>query len=128
MSSPNDEKQKEAIIVPTIICTPIISIPSKMTLTTKIREVIQKPNKKEAVISPRIMAHTVIGAETNLSNVLILVSHGAITGPIEATVTKSGMPHRPGIKNLRGNFFPKIKAVNKKDGMSKPDIMTGPFK
>ncbi len=128
ISTPNDEKQKDAKIVPIISFKPIILIPSKIILTKKTNDVIKRPNKKEAVISPRIIAHMAIGAETNLSKVIIRVSHGAITGPIDVAVTKSAILSRPGIKKVIGNFFPIAKAINKKDGMSKPDIITGPLK
>jgi len=128
ISSPKEEKQKAAKIVPTIRLKLIISIPNKTMPTEKTKEVIKRPNKKEAVISPKIIAHNVIGVETNLSNVLIRVSQGAITGPIDETVKKSAIPNNPGIKKLIENFFPKIKATNKKKGISRPEITTGPFK
>lgn len=128
INSPKDEKQKAAKSVPTIRLKLIIPIPSKMILTKRIKKVMKRPNKREAVISPKMMAHTAIGAETSLSNVLIRVSQGAIIGPIEETVTKSVIPNRLGIKKLRESSLPKIKAINKKDGISKPDIITGPFK
>ena len=128
INNPKDEKQKAAKSVPTIRLKLIIPIPSKMILTKRIKKVMKRPNKREAVISPKMMAHTAIGAETSLSNVLIRVSQGAIIGPIEETVTKSVIPNRLGIKKLRESSLPKIKAINKKDGISKPDIITGPFK
>ena len=125
---PNEEKQKAAKIVPTIRFKLIISIPSKTILTKKMKKVIPRPNKKEAITSPKIIAHREIGDEINLSKVLIRVSHGAITGPIEETVTKSVIPNKAGFKEIRESCFPKTKAINKKDGISKPDIITGPFK
>jgi len=128
INNPKDEKQKAAKNVPTIRLKLIIPIPSKIMLTKKIKKVIKRPKKKEAVISPKIIAHIAIGAETSLSKVLIRVSHGAIIGPIEETVTKSVIPNRLGIKKLRESSLPKIKAINKKDGISRPDITTGPFK
>lgn len=128
ISSPKDEKQKAARIVPTIRLKLIMPVPSKITQTKKIKRVIKRPNKRDAIISPKIMAHRAIGAETNLSKVLNLVSHGAITGPIDETVTKRAIPSKPGIKKLRENFLPKTKATNKKDGISRPEISTGPFK
>jgi hypothetical protein len=125
---PKEEKQKAARIVPTIKLKLSISAPSKITLTKIIKKVIKRPNKREATISPKIIAHRAIGAEHNLSKVLILVSHGAITGPIEETVTKSAIPSKPGIKKLRVRFLPNTKAINKKVGINKPEITTGPFK
>jgi len=128
ITSPSDEKQKAASIVPTIKLKLIISIPSMTIPAKRIKKVIKRPNKSEAIISPKIMAHIVIGVETNLSKVLIRVSHGATTGPIDVTVTKSAIPNKPGIKKLKEKSFPIIKAINRKDGTSKPDITTGPFK
>jgi hypothetical protein len=90
--------------------------------------VIKRPNKREAIISPKMIAHKAIGAETNLSKVLILVSHGAITGPIDETVTKSTIPSKLGIRKLGENFLPRTKAKNKKEGINRPEITTGPFK
>jgi len=128
ISNPKDEKQKAARIVPASRLKLIILVPSKIMLAKKMKKVIKRPNKREAIMSPKIIAHIVIGAETNLSKVLIRVSHGAIMGPIDETVTKSAIPNKLGIKKLRENSFPKTKAINKKDGISKPDITTGPFK
>jgi len=128
INRPKDEKQKAAITVPMTRLKLIISTPSKIMLTIKIKNVIKRPNIREATISPKIIAHKAMGAETNLSKVFILVSHGATTGPIDETVTKSAIPNRPGIKKLIERFLPIIKAINKKDGISMPDINTGPFK
>ncbi len=125
---PRDEKQKAAITVPTTRLKLIIPTPSKITLTIKIKRVINRPNIREAIISPKIIAHKEMGAETNLSKVFILVSHGATTGPIDETVTKSAIPSSPGTKKLIEKFLPMAKAINKKDGISIPDITTGPFK
>ena len=128
INSPREEKQKAAMIVPIIKGRLIISNPSKITPTKKIKKVIKSPNKREAIISPKMIAHKAIGAETNLSKVLIRVSHGVITGPIDETVTKSAIANKPGIKKLIEKFLPIIKAINKKDGTSKPFIITGPFR
>jgi hypothetical protein len=125
---PREEKQKAAIMVPASRLKLNIPIPNKIVLIIKMKKVINRPNIREATISPRIIAHNVIGAETNLSKVFILVSQGAITGPMDETVTKSAMPTRPGIKKVKERFLPKAKAINKKDGISIPDITTGPFK
>jgi hypothetical protein len=128
ISRPREEKQKAAIMVPATRLKLIISTPSKTMLIIKIKKVINRPNIRDANISPRIIAHNVIGAETNLSKVFILVSQGAITGPMDETVTKSVIPSNPGIRKLKERFLPKAKAINKKDGISIPDINTGPFK
>jgi hypothetical protein len=128
INNPKDEKQKAARIVPIIRAELIISAPSKIPPIKKMRKVMKSPNKREATISPRIIAHKAIGAETNLSKVLIRVSHGATTGPMDETATKRVIPNRPGIKKLKEKFLPIVKAINKKDGISNPDITTGPFR
>jgi len=128
ISSPKDEKQNAARIVPTIRLKLIIPVPSKIMPTKRIKKVMKRPNKREAIISPKIIAHTAIGVETNRSKVLACVSHGAITGPIDEAAAKRVIPNKPGIKKLRGNFFPMIKAINKKRGINKPEMTTGPFK
>ena len=128
IKSPKDEKQKAASIVPKIKLKFIIPHPSKITLTKKMKKVIKSPNRKEATMSPSIIAQSAIGEETNLSKVFIRVSQGAITGPMEETVTKSAIPNKLGIKKSKESSFPKTKAANKKDGIKIPDIITGPFK
>jgi len=128
INSPKEEKQKAAMIVPIIKGRLIISNPSKITPTRKIKKVIKSPNKREAIISPKMIAHKAIGAETNLSKVLMRVSQGVTTGPIDETVTKSAIANKPGSKKLIEKFLPIIKAINKKDGTSKPFIITGPFR
>jgi hypothetical protein len=67
-------------------------------LTKRIKKVMKRPNKREAIISPKIIAHTAIGVETNRSKVLACVSHGAITGPIDEAAAKRVIPNKPGIK------------------------------
>ncbi len=128
ITSPKEEKQKAARIVPMIRLKLTISIPSKIMLAKKINKVIKRPNEKEAIISPKMIAHKAIGAETSLSNVLIRVSHGAIIGPMDETVTKSVIPNKLGSRNSRDSFLPKTKAINRKAGISKPDSITGPFR
>ena len=128
MSSPKDEKQKAARIVPMIKLKLIMFVPSKMAPAKRIKKVMKSPNRREAITSPRMIAHMAIGAETSLSKVLILVSHGAIMGPMEETVTKSVIPSKLGIKKSMDNFLPKAKAKKRKAGTSKPDMTTGPFK
>ena len=125
---PKEEKQKAAIIVPKINEKFIISAPNNMQLTNKTKEVIKRPNKTEAITSPKMIAHKVIGEDTNLSKVLILVSQGAITGLMAETVKKSTIPSKLGIKDLKGNSLFRKKATNKKAGNNKLWITTGPLK
>ncbi|GAH18147.1 unnamed protein product [marine sediment metagenome] len=75
-----------------------------------------------------MIAHKVIGEDTSLSKVLILVSQGAITGLMAETVKKSTIPSKLGIKDLKGNSLFRKKATNKKAGNNKLWITTGPLK
>jgi hypothetical protein len=84
-------------------------LPQQNNANKRIKKVMKRPNKREAIISPKIIAHTSIGVETNRSKVLACVSNGAITGPIDEATAKRVIPNKPGIKKLRGNFFPMIK-------------------
>ena len=128
ISSPKDEKQKAARTVPRIKLKLIMFVPSKIAPAKKIKKVMKRPNKREAITSPKMIAHTAIGAEINLSKVRIRVSHGAIIGPIDETVTKRVIPNKLGIKKSRDNFLPKTKAMNRKAGISRPDMTTGPLR
>lgn len=117
---PRAEKQKAAIIVPKIKLIVTILIPSKKTHTETIKKAIQSPNKTEAKISPKIIAQSEIGEDTNLSKVLIFVSQGAITGVIAETVKKRAIPINPGIKKLNAISLLTEKERNKKAGINKP--------
>lgn len=117
---PKAEKQKAAIMVPKIREKLIISVPKRMTPTKITKKEIKSPNKAEAKISPNIIAHREIGEETNLSNVLILVSHGAITGVIAETVKKSAIPNKPGVKKSKDISLLNENDINRKAGISNP--------
>jgi len=117
---PKTEKQNAEIIVPTINDKLIISTPSKITLAKTIKKQIKSPNKTEAKTSPSKIAQSEIGQDINLSNVLILVSQGAITGVIAETAKKSAMPKRPEIKKSKGTSLLNEKEINKKAGISSP--------
>ena len=79
------------------------------------------------MISPSIMAQREIGHETNLSNVFILVSQGAITGVIAETAKKSAIPKRLGIRKSKDASLLKENEINKKAGINNPWINTGPL-
>jgi len=128
INNPRDEKQKAASKVPIIRYKSTIFNPSRIIPTNKIKLDMKRPNRKEAIISPKIIAHKEIGADISLSKVLIRVSQGVITGPMAEDVKKSPMASKPGIKKLVGIFLPTTNAMNKKTGKSKPYIITGPFK
>ena len=124
---PKAEKQKAAIIVPKTKEKLIIPPPNKITLAKIIKEVTKRPNRAEAIISPKMIAQREIGEDTNLSRVFILVSQGAITGVIAETAKKRDMPSKPGIRKLKDTFLLKEKEINRKAGISNPWIITGPL-
>ncbi len=126
-TSPNAEKQKEANIVPITRLKVMNPAPNNATPNKKTKAVIKSPNKKDANISPKMIAHKDIGAETILSKVFVLVSVGAIAGPIEVDVKKRAMASKPGNKNSIVNSLPKAKERNKNAGKSRPKITTGPL-
>ena len=72
-TNPNAEKQKEANIVLNTRLKVINPIPNKAIPNKKTKAVIKSPNKKDANISPKMIAHKDIGAETILSKVFVLV-------------------------------------------------------
>lgn len=125
---PRAEKQKAAIKVPRIKEKLIISPPNRITLAKIIKEVIKRPNRTEATISPKIIAQREIGEETNLSKVFILVSQGAITGVMAETAKKRAIPINPEIRKLKGASLLNEKEINRKAGISNPCIITGPLK
>jgi hypothetical protein len=88
IKEPGDEKQKEASRIPGIKkYSDLIEIPLIIPTDTGITVIII-PNKKDARISPSIIADMRIGEETSLSRVLVLVSHGAMSGTMTADVKK----------------------------------------
>jgi hypothetical protein len=91
-----------------------------------IRE-MANPNKKEAIISPRMIPHKLMGVDMRRSRVLMRVSQGVITGPTADVVKKRVMPSNPGSKNSTERFLPMEKATNRNEGSSNPNMMVGPF-
>ena len=126
-TNPNAEKQKEAKTVPITRLRVMNPVPNKAIPNKKTKAVIKSPNKNDANMSPKIIAHKDIGDETSLSNVFVLVSVGAIAGPIEVDVKKRAIASKPGNKNSIANSLPKAKEINKNAGKSRPKITTGPF-
>ncbi len=126
-TNPNAEKQKAANIVPSIRLKVMKPAPNNTTPNKITKDVIKSPNKKDANMSPRMIAHNDIGAETILSKVFVLVSVGAIAGPIEVDVKKRAIANKPGNKNPIDSSLPKAKERNKNAGKSRPKITTGPF-
>ena len=125
---PKAEKQKAAIMVPGIKEKLIISPPSKITLAKIIKEVIKRPNRAEATISPKIIVQRQIGEDTSLSKVFILVSQGAITGVIAETAKKRAIPNKPGMRKFKDTSLLNEKEINREAGISNPWIITGPLR
>ena len=86
------------------------------------------PKKKEAQISPIIIVEIDTGEETNLSRVLVLVSHGAISGTTAVEVKKRVIPTIPGKRKVKEKLLPIQKARKRKQGRIIPNINTGAFK
>jgi hypothetical protein len=124
---PNAEKQKADITTPKNRGMLIIPTPNKRIAAKRTKNVIKSPNMAEANISPNMIAHIDIGEETSLSKVFIFVSHGAITGVIAETEKKRAIPNKPGIIKSKAASLLKENAMNKKAGISKPWIITGPL-
>lgn len=101
MRVPRDEKQKAAMMVPTIKSGVKICKPKVKVLMTKIIPAIVRPKTTEPRISPSRIAQRVIGAETNLSKVFILVSQGAITGVIAETVKNRAIAISIGVNSRK---------------------------
>ena len=127
-NKPKDEKQKADNSVPIIKGKLIMFNPNKIIPINKIKLDMKIPNRKEAVISPKIIAHKAIGAEINLSKVLIRVSQGTIMGEMAEEVKKSPIASKPGIKKVVDISLPTAKAIKRKAGRSRPNTTTGPFK
>jgi len=128
-SIPNAEKQKVANGMPTIKAIGLaIAPPMRNTPTHKGTIDISNPKTKDAIMSPRSIALNGTGAETSRSNVFILVSQGAITGPTDVEVKKRVMPVMPGTRNSIGSSLPMENAKKRKSGKSMPNISTGPLK
>ncbi len=127
-TNPNAEKQKEASTVPATRLNVTNPFPNNAMPSKRTNAVIKSPNKKDANMSPKMIAHKGIGAETSLSKVFVLVSVGAIAGPMEVDVKKRAIASKPGNKNSIGSSLPKAKEMKKNAGKSKPKITTGPFR
>jgi hypothetical protein len=127
-STPSAEKQKAPTRVMTIIVPVMMWNPTTTAPMARITREIASPNKKDATISPRMIPHRLMGVDTRRSRVLIRVSQGVITGPTAEVVKKRVMPSNPGSKNSTERSLPMEKATNKKEGISNPNMMVGPFK
>lgn len=128
IKDPSAEKQNEANSIPGIKrYIDFIEIPLIMPTRTGTTVTII-PNKKEARISPNIMVEINTGEEISLSRVLVLVSHGAISGTTAADVKNSAIAIKPGSNVSIDNFLPMPNAKKRKRGNKIPNIKTGALK
>lgn len=118
----NEENAKAATKIPSIIIkifnethNPKINIP-------KINGTIEKiqPKIKELQIFPNRIVFIEIGQAINLSRVLILVSHGNTTGPIEVAVKNRVIAISPDIRKMGMIFLPIVNAKNNTIGNKSP--------
>jgi len=123
---PRAEKQKAAIIVPRIRGRLKTPPPNKKTPNIKTKATIARPKRTEPIMSPRRIAQREIGEEIKRSKVFILVSQGAMTGVMAETEKKRAIPTKPGNKNSKEAPLLKEKERNKKAGINRPWIITGP--
>lgn len=86
------------------------------------------PNILPERISPKRIALRDKGEQMSLSKVLILVSQGAMTGPIDEEVKKTARLSIPGKREMGEIFLPRAKARKRKKGKNIPKIRTGDFR
>ncbi|MEF8726327.1 MAG: hypothetical protein V5A79_02790, partial [Candidatus Bipolaricaulota bacterium] len=128
ISTPIAEKQKLARIIPNTRVKKFKGTMPKIPATAKMETAeMEKARAIEPMISPKSISVTLIGLDTSLSRVFVLVSQGAITGLIDVEVNQMAIPESPAINEMGGISLPTKKAKKKKKGRSIPKITTGPF-
>jgi len=91
--------------------------------------VIAMPKRREAIISPKTIASTVIGQEASRSRVFACPSHGNMAGDTAVAVKKSVIPTNPEMRKARDScLLPMKKARKRNTGMKIPKMSTGPLK
>ncbi|KXA92904.1 hypothetical protein AKJ64_01845, partial [candidate division MSBL1 archaeon SCGC-AAA259E17] len=89
--------------------------------------IFRNPIRADASMSPKRIHERLIGEEISLSNVLVLVSQGVMTGLIEVEVNHIAIPTNP-VPSMREDIsLPNQNARKKKKGNNIPKIITGPF-
>ena len=118
----NEENAKAATKTPSIIIKIFNEAHNPKIIIPKIngtREKIQ-PKIKELQIFPNRIVFIEIGHAINLSRVLILVSHGNTTGPIEVAVKNRVIAISPDIRKMGMIFLPMVNAKNNTIGNKSP--------
>ena len=87
--------------------------------------VINIPYKHPDMISPEIIAVMEAGVEIKRSKVLLMVSHGAMTGVDAEETKKSDILSMLGKRSIGDIFLPNAKAQNKQTGKKIPKINAG---
>jgi hypothetical protein len=75
-----------------------------------------------------MIVDSVIGVDTNRSSVLMVVSHGIITGLTAVAVKNRVIANNPDTDEFIGMLLPIENAKNKNRGINTPKMMTGPLK
>lgn len=128
INTPIAEKQKLARTIPSSSVRKLTGVIPKIAATAKIVTVeMEKARVIDPKMSPMSISVTLIGLNTSLSSVFVLVSQGAMTGLIEVEVNQVAIPESPATKERGGISLPTKKAKKKKKGRSIPKITTGPL-
>ena len=118
----NEENAKAATKIPSIIIKIFNEIHNPKINIPKINGTIEKiqPKAKELQILPNRIVFIEIGHAINLSRVLILVSHGNTTGPIEVAVKNRVIAISPDIRKTGMILLPIVNAKNNTIGNKIP--------
>jgi len=127
-SIPMLEKHSAAIITPTIRIIGFAIVAPIRTPTMIGTADMMSAKMKEAIMFPSMIVDSVIGVDTNRSSVLMVVSHGMITGLTAVAVKNRVIANNPDTDEFIGMLLPIENAKNKNRGINTPKMMTGPLK
>ncbi len=127
-SNPMVEKHSAAIIIPTIKISRFSMVAPIITPTIIGTADMMTPKMNEAIMFPSMIVDSEIGVDTNLSRVLMVVSHGIITGLTAVAVKNRVIANNPETSEFIGIFLPIENAKNKNRGINTPKMITGPLK
>jgi len=118
----NEENAKAATKIPSIIIKIFNETHNPKSNIPRINGTIEKmhPKAKELQIFPNNIVFIEIGHAINLSRVLILVSHGNTTGPIEVAVKNRVIAISPDIRKTGMILLPIVNAKNNTIGNKIP--------
>jgi len=127
-SIPMLEKHSAAIIMPAIRIIGFAVVAPIRTPTMIGTADMMSAKMKEAIMFPSMIVDSVIGVDTNRSSVLMVVSHGMITGLTAVAVKNRVIANNPDTDEFIGMLLPIENAKNKNRGINTPKMMTGPLK